>query len=252
MNDLAAQAERLGITLKLTSHPFSTVFQHCLRVDAYRGVCNWTAENWGAGWIYAPAFLPTGEPLFAPGSVVNEGGSTDAQMTSVINQRSRGPAARRSRRWPAMRSTWRSRSRWSLGSTQAGPYREMRGPWSPRTWAAIRPTPMDSYRTTGTSPKKYRAQALSPASDFLLTGFIIRRLGQANIVVLGVTLITLIELHLLPGSLARDILGNRARRMSSRQFNHQNRLDRPLSYQYWLFLDKLLHGTSGTLTSSTA
>ena len=43
-----------------------------------------------------------------------------------------------------------------------------------------------------------------------MTGFIIRRLGQAIIVILGVTLITFILLHLLPGSLARDILGNRA------------------------------------------
>jgi len=43
-----------------------------------------------------------------------------------------------------------------------------------------------------------------------MTGFIIRRLGQAIVVVLGVTLITFILLHLLPGSLARDILGNRA------------------------------------------
>ena len=41
-----------------------------------------------------------------------------------------------------------------------------------------------------------------------MTGFIIRRLGQAIIVVVGVTLITFGLLHSLPGSLARDILGN--------------------------------------------
>jgi peptide/nickel transport system permease protein len=78
-----------------------------------------------------------------------------------------------------------------------------------------------------------------------VTGYIIRRLGEAIIVTLGVTLITFIMLHLLPGSLARDILGNRASPQAIAQFNHDNGLDRPLYYQYWLFLDKLLHGNLG-------
>ncbi|HET6865842.1 MAG TPA: ABC transporter permease [Solirubrobacteraceae bacterium] len=78
-----------------------------------------------------------------------------------------------------------------------------------------------------------------------MTGYIIRRLGEAIIVTIGVTLITFIMLHLLPGSLARDILGNRASPQAIAQFNHDNGLDRPVWYQYWLFLDKLLHGNLG-------
>lgn len=78
-----------------------------------------------------------------------------------------------------------------------------------------------------------------------MTGFIIRRLGQAIIVVLGVTLITFALLHALPGSLARDILGNRATPQAIAQFNHQNALDRPLYTQYWLFLTQLAHGNLG-------
>jgi peptide/nickel transport system permease protein len=78
-----------------------------------------------------------------------------------------------------------------------------------------------------------------------MTGYIIRRLGEAIIVTLGVTLITFIMLHLLPGSLARDILGPRASPQAIAQFNHDNGLDRPVWYQYWLFLDKLLHGNLG-------
>ena len=78
-----------------------------------------------------------------------------------------------------------------------------------------------------------------------MTGYIIRRLGQAIVVTLGVTLITFIMLHLLPGSLARDILGNRASPQAIAQFNHDNGLDKPVWYQYWLFLDKLLHGNLG-------
>src|SRR5436305_5403362 len=78
-----------------------------------------------------------------------------------------------------------------------------------------------------------------------MTGFIIRRLGQAIIVVLGVTLITFGLLHALPGSLARDVLGNRASPQAIAQFNHQNGLDRPVFTQYWLFIDKLIHGNLG-------
>jgi len=78
-----------------------------------------------------------------------------------------------------------------------------------------------------------------------MTGYIIRRLGQAIIVTIGVTMITFILLHLLPGSLARDILGNRATPQAIAQFNHQNGLDKPLYAQYWLFLEKLAHGNLG-------
>ena len=78
-----------------------------------------------------------------------------------------------------------------------------------------------------------------------MTGYIIRRLGEAIIVTLGVTLITFALLHALPGSLARDILGNRASPQAIAAFNHANGLDRSVPYQYWLFLDKLLHGNLG-------
>src|SRR5215469_12645675 len=78
-----------------------------------------------------------------------------------------------------------------------------------------------------------------------MTGYIIRRLGEAIIVTLGVTVITFALLHALPGSLARDILGTRATPQAIAAFNHANGLDKPVWYQYWLFLDKLLHGNLG-------
>lgn len=78
-----------------------------------------------------------------------------------------------------------------------------------------------------------------------MTGFIIRRLGQAIIVTLGVTMITFVLLHLLPGSLARDVVGPRASPQAIAQFTRQNGLDKPIYTQYWLFLDKLLHGNLG-------
>jgi peptide/nickel transport system permease protein len=75
-----------------------------------------------------------------------------------------------------------------------------------------------------------------------MTGFIIRRLGQAIVVTLGVTLITFVLLHSLPGSLARDILGNRASPQAIAQFNQQNGLDKPIYTQYWIFLKHLAGG----------
>jgi peptide/nickel transport system permease protein len=78
-----------------------------------------------------------------------------------------------------------------------------------------------------------------------MTGYIIRRLGQAVVVVIGVTIITFALLHALPGSLARDILGNRASPQAIAQFNHQNGLDRSVLTQYWKFLEQLAHGNLG-------
>jgi peptide/nickel transport system permease protein len=75
-----------------------------------------------------------------------------------------------------------------------------------------------------------------------MTGFIIRRLGQAIVVTIGVTLIVFGLLHALPGSLARDILGNRALPSQIADFNHTNGLDKPVYVQYWRFLEHLIVG----------
>jgi peptide/nickel transport system substrate-binding protein len=71
MNDLAAQAKKVGINLQLTAHPFDTVISTAVACQPTAPDCGWTAENWGAGWIFAPDFLPTGESLYGPGAVAN-------------------------------------------------------------------------------------------------------------------------------------------------------------------------------------
>jgi peptide/nickel transport system permease protein len=76
-------------------------------------------------------------------------------------------------------------------------------------------------------------------------GFIIRRIGQAIIVILGVTVIVFILRHLLPGSIARAILGIRATPFAIAAFNRQNGLNNPLPLQYVSFLNQLLHGNLG-------
>jgi peptide/nickel transport system permease protein len=75
-----------------------------------------------------------------------------------------------------------------------------------------------------------------------MTGFIIRRLGQAIVVTIGVTVITFVLLHALPGSLARDILGARASPQAIAQFNQQNGLNKSIFVQYWIFIKQLFGG----------
>jgi peptide/nickel transport system substrate-binding protein len=91
MNDLAAQAKKVGISLDLTTHPFGTVISTAVACQPTQSTCKWTAQNWGAGWIYGPSYLPTGEPLYNPGSAANAGSYVDAKMTSLITQTIEGP-----------------------------------------------------------------------------------------------------------------------------------------------------------------
>ena len=78
-----------------------------------------------------------------------------------------------------------------------------------------------------------------------MTGFLVRRLGQSAIVVLGVTIITFVLTRLLPGGVARAILGPRASPLEIAQFNHDNGLDLPGYQQYFYYLGQLAHGNLG-------
>ena len=78
-----------------------------------------------------------------------------------------------------------------------------------------------------------------------MSGYIIRRLAQAVIVVLGVTAVTFILEHVIPGSLARAILGTRASGAEIAAFDRANGLDHPLLVQYLTFLGRLARGNLG-------
>lgn len=78
-----------------------------------------------------------------------------------------------------------------------------------------------------------------------MTRYIINRLGQAIIVVVGLTMITFALLHALPGNLARDILGSRASPQDIAAFSKANHFNSPVYYQYWLFVKQLAHGNLG-------
>ena len=69
----------------------------------------------------------------------------------------------------------------------------------------------------------------------------IRRVGQAIVVLIGVTIITFILLHLLPGSPVRAILGTRASPQTIKQLNAELGFNKPLYVQYGLWVWNLAH-----------
>jgi peptide/nickel transport system permease protein len=78
-----------------------------------------------------------------------------------------------------------------------------------------------------------------------VTGFLVRRLGQSVIVVVGVTIVTFVLTRLLPGGVARAVLGPRASPISIAEFDHANGLDLPGWQQYLFYLNQVVHGNLG-------
>ncbi|MFD3419082.1 ABC transporter permease [Streptomyces decoyicus] len=75
--------------------------------------------------------------------------------------------------------------------------------------------------------------------------FLAKRLAQALVVLLLVSVIVFVLLHLLPGGPARAILGVQATPESVAHFNHQQGYDRSLPEQYVRYLGRLLSGDLG-------
>jgi peptide/nickel transport system permease protein len=71
--------------------------------------------------------------------------------------------------------------------------------------------------------------------------FLIRRLGQAVIVLFGVTVLMFVLTKLLPGGAARAILGPKATPSQIATFNHENGLDQSLPLQFFHYLERLAH-----------
>ena len=70
-----------------------------------------------------------------------------------------------------------------------------------------------------------------------MTGYIIRRLGQALIVILGVILFTFVLAQLIPGGEAKAVLGPKATPLTIALFNRRNGLDLPMYDQFWHYIE---------------
>lgn len=78
-----------------------------------------------------------------------------------------------------------------------------------------------------------------------MIGYIVRRVLQAIVVVVAVSIVVFLFIHLLPGGAARATLGPTATPLQLREFNQANGLDHPLPEQYLDYVDRLVHGNLG-------
>jgi peptide/nickel transport system permease protein len=78
-----------------------------------------------------------------------------------------------------------------------------------------------------------------------VTGYILKRFLQSVVVLLLVTMIMFIMFHLLPGNPARAELGVKAQPQAIAAFDKLEGLNRPVWYQFWIYLDHLAHANLG-------
>jgi peptide/nickel transport system permease protein len=76
--------------------------------------------------------------------------------------------------------------------------------------------------------------------------FVFRRLLLLVPTALGVTIIAFFMIHLIPGDPARTILGIHSTPRAIAILHREWGLNRPLASQYWLYMDRLVHGNLGT------
>jgi len=79
-----------------------------------------------------------------------------------------------------------------------------------------------------------------------VSSYLLRRVGQALMVVIGVMMLTFVMLHLEPGSAARATLGLKATPGRIAIFNQANGLNEPLYQQFGTYLKQVAEGNFGT------
>jgi len=81
MNDIIADWTSLGIKVTQGTGTFGAVAGGC---PAAYGGTTYDICNWGGGWLYAPDYYPSGEPLYLTGAGSNSGLYSNATMDSLI------------------------------------------------------------------------------------------------------------------------------------------------------------------------
>jgi peptide/nickel transport system substrate-binding protein len=77
MNAEKSSWEQAGINMSLSQASFNTVIGNAVPCTPGSKGCSWELENWGAGWIFAPDYYPTGESIFQTGAGSNSGSYSD-------------------------------------------------------------------------------------------------------------------------------------------------------------------------------
>jgi len=79
--------------------------------------------------------------------------------------------------------------------------------------------------------------------------FLLRRIAAIPLTLLAVSLLVFLSTQVLPGDVARTVLGREASDASVRALNHRLGLDRPLAVQYMSWLAHFVTGDWGTSTT---
>jgi peptide/nickel transport system substrate-binding protein len=77
MNAEKSSWSQAGINMSLSQASFNSVIGTAVPCSAGSKGCGWELQNWGAGWIFAPDYYPTGEELFQTGAGSNSGSYSD-------------------------------------------------------------------------------------------------------------------------------------------------------------------------------
>ncbi|WP_445678524.1 ABC transporter permease [Radicibacter daui] len=78
-----------------------------------------------------------------------------------------------------------------------------------------------------------------------MAAYLLRRLGQTLLILIGISLVTFILLYILPADPARQIAGRSATPETVANIRAQLGLDQPFLVQYWRYATGLLHGDFG-------
>ncbi len=84
-----------------------------------------------------------------------------------------------------------------------------------------------------------------PGYDITVLNYFIRRLLGLIPLLIGVSVAVFLILHAIPGDPARLAAGPDASEEDIRQISKNYGLDRPVYVQYWIYVDKVLHGDFG-------
>src|ERR1700722_13767530 len=85
MQNLESTAGQAGIKLTLGAEAGEEVTADDTACKPTKATpCTWQMGTWGAGWIYAPDYYPTGEDLFLTGSVANYGSYSTTEDAQLI------------------------------------------------------------------------------------------------------------------------------------------------------------------------
>ena len=79
-----------------------------------------------------------------------------------------------------------------------------------------------------------------------MVGYVIRRLLQMIVVLIGVTLITFVIMFVVPGDPAVNLAGKNATPEKIAKIRHDLGLDRPIYVQYGKYVWRMVHGDFGT------